>query len=303
MASNDGGPLKNVAAHAEFETHERKSRRMLVAMACSDAAYKRTKQSAQVCVDQFLKKHGVQNLNIIEFRDTKYIAAENDVYFVLAFKGTDPKNSDDVWNDMTCWNRHGFKTKGGQYVEMHHGFYDQFRACYDFLCDMRQDIPVHTRIADSKKEVIITGHSLGGAVATIYCLDLLVKSSEHNESPVWSCVTFGCPFTAGGDAAQYLTQRGCSRFFENYTTKNDPVPAASEIPLWVLSVFSVVRIVRAMRFWSTLKPIGVWMVMENRGNVITDLDALYKDRAGTLKMIYNVISFKSHSMSYYKSLV
>ena len=99
---------------------------------------------------------------------------------MLVFRGTQPDIKADIWTDVALTLH---KTRDG---EVHTGFRDAYRE-------------VQTQIHESlikigKIPLYITGHSLGGALATVAAQDLEHKYGDQ----IAACYTFGSPRVGDG---------------------------------------------------------------------------------------------------------
>lgn len=104
-------------------------------------------------------------------------------FLVLAFRGTEPSKAADIKSDVRALPTRIGPEDGKQMV--HSGFYDAFRAVEQHICKdlgepSEKDLPLY-----------ITGHSLGGALATVatHCLSSDYLSSDR----LAACYTYGGP--------------------------------------------------------------------------------------------------------------
>ncbi len=102
-----------------------------------------------------------------------YLETKDHIFFV--FRGTE-ETSTDIKTDLKFW-----RTKYKNF-KVHTGFYDAFEKI------KQQAIVDVTYAKNTKKHVVYCGHSMGGALATIMCCDVLPDS----------LITFGCPRVSGG---------------------------------------------------------------------------------------------------------
>jgi len=103
---------------------------------------------------------------------TKVYVTWNNVYTVISFTGTEPENgASDYLTDLNL-----IPKKSGQGGVVHSGFKKAFETVWDKVNDIlhRPDVP---------STVWITGHSLGGALATLAASRIAARG----------CYTFGSP--------------------------------------------------------------------------------------------------------------
>ena len=125
----------------------------------------------------------------LRYRGTQAFVARNDEGItILAFRGTQPTRIEDLLADF----RFRLKPWPGSAARVHAGF----RSCYLAVSSL-----VHQLLAtpapdgdERPQTLLLTGHSLGGALATLAAADL--KASGVDVSAV---VTFGSPLV--GDAS------------------------------------------------------------------------------------------------------
>jgi triacylglycerol lipase len=102
-------------------------------------------------------------------------AVWNKEEYVLAFRGTEPDEISDVLADLKAWPA-GAMTHG----KVHMGFKDEVDKLWD-------EIVMHHGKGHSNKRFMITGHSLGAAMATI------ATSRFEEYTNVHQLTTFGSP--------------------------------------------------------------------------------------------------------------
>lgn len=149
---------------------------------------------------------------------------ETDKTAVIAFRGTE-KSIADIKTDLEAGF---FKTDNGTMV--HEGFR---KAYAQVAVDIQQ---AYAGLSDYK--VYITGHSLGGALATLatYALD---ADTSINTDNLAACYTYGCPRVGTGDLAEGLRT-------PVYRVVNDvdvvprlPPSYVLDFILWILKFFRI----------------------------------------------------------------
>jgi hypothetical protein len=131
---------------------------------------------------------------------------------VIAFRGTD--EAQDVVRDLRfCFARGPL---GG---DVHSGFLSAWRA-------VRDEIKDHAfQAKSSKKQIIFTGHSLGGAIAT------LAHAQARSWGLVTACYTFGAPRVGDRDFAREYERERLHELHYRMVMEGDPVPGLP--PAWL----------------------------------------------------------------------
>lgn len=132
------------------------------------------------------------------------VVCSNDSKVVIAFRGTnDPRD----W--ITNANVASAEVSGGS---VHKGFYEATMLFYRDVLDQAKSY------GGRNKEVYVTGHSLGGAMAMLFCYESL----SRRELEVASLFTFGQPLAARKDVAKRLNQ-GLGKKYWRFVNGNDLV--------------------------------------------------------------------------------
>ncbi|MDG4656420.1 lipase family protein [Ectobacillus antri] len=102
---------------------------------------------------------------------------ESENKIIVSFRGT---QSDPNWVSDSLVNQRTFSygTKSGL---VHHGFLSIYETCRDTIMDTLLTLP--------NKSLLVTGHSLGGALATLHILDARLNTSLSDVT----LYTFGAP--------------------------------------------------------------------------------------------------------------
>ena len=164
---------------------------------------------------------------------------------IVAFRGTEPTEFSDVKADLLAFKRKS-KTEG----MVHMGFKIELRKLWSDIEALLQK--------SKRKQLWVTGHSLGGAMAT------LCASRLEEKNPI--LFTYGSPrvggkeFCVGMDVEHY-------RFRNN----NDIVPT---VPLWIMGYrhhgteryINHYGNIRRLSFWQKIKDSfrGRWCAMKNK---------------------------------------
>lgn len=129
---------------------------------------------------------------------------EHKKYYCLAFRGT---------NELADWidNINAF-TVEELFGKFHRGFWNSVEDIWQPLYSRYQELN-----QTNKRPLFITGHSLGGAMATIATARLV-----HLDLPFTSVYTFGSPRSMGRDASRIFNAECKSRFFR-FHNNNDIV--------------------------------------------------------------------------------
>ena len=128
---------------------------------------------------------------------------EHEEYLCMVFRGT---------NEILDWldNINVFTTKE-LFGEFHRGFWNSVEDVWKTIYETYQTL------REKKRPLFITGHSLGGAMATIAAAKLV-----HEDKPFAGVYTFGQPRTMTRDTSLIFNSECGSRFFR-FHNNNDLV--------------------------------------------------------------------------------
>lgn len=144
---------------------------------------------------------------------------------IVAFRGTEKKWADvktDLSFNLVSPNVSLPNVKWAEGAAVHEGFVNGFSSIEQNLTDAlkpyaARDIPI-----------VFTGHSLGGALATLACLYYeQFFNAQIGKNPVSACYTFGAP-RLGNTALQGL----CKVPVYRYVNAADPVPRLPPEAFW-----------------------------------------------------------------------
>lgn len=155
-------------------------RAQLLATIFDKVAYDHVAEQARLDIQ--LAEFDFKIVKTFDNAGTQAILVENKDYIVLAFRGTETDSLDDIKADARANIR-----KCETYGMIHSGFYFAYQA-------VRFDVE-HTlsQAPYCDKPLYITGHSLGGAVATV------ATKFIHHKGGLAACYTFGSPRVGNDD--------------------------------------------------------------------------------------------------------
>jgi predicted lipase len=156
--------------------------------------------------------YSINKKYLIESKKTDtqcYVFAENDITYIV-FRGTEKKFRD-IFTDLWAFKKElPFKNKKG--IRVHRGFLDAYMSVRDEIL---------TKVLElNSKRIIITGHSLGGALATLCGVDLQKNSIVHWHN--LHLATFGSPKVGNRKFKKSFNNRVFS--YDRYVNRLDLVP-------------------------------------------------------------------------------
>jgi len=139
---------------------------------------------------------------------------------VVAHQGTDPSNLLSLLNDaelaLVDLNTTTFPAASGKGIQVHDGFQDTFeRTSAGVLSGVQSAIA-----STGATNVLVTGHSLGAAVAT---LDAMMLIENLDPSIQMTTSVFGLP-RVGDQAWADFVDASLGTTLSHITNQNDPVP-------------------------------------------------------------------------------
>jgi hypothetical protein len=130
---------------------------------------------------------------------------------IYAIRGTEIEyNLMDVLRDLAFWR------KEIRDIDVHYGFVKGWLSIKDKVLE-------HYASTTDDKPMVLTGHSMGGAIATIGAFDLML--SEWTES--MECVSFGAPRCINKED-DYKDEAGhVEKVVTSYVHYRDPIPSST----------------------------------------------------------------------------
>ena len=220
---------------------------------------------------------GFAQVTPLAAKETQCFVASNADILVVAFRGTEPSNLKDWLTDARI------KYSAGPFnSKVHNGFKKALKDIWPAL------ISEIARQQTHGQSLWITGHSLGGALATLctaYLRDQGFNANDPKDKPVFGTYTYGCPRVGNGDFAQKLNQDSGNRIFR-FVNNNDIV---TRVPPRTLNYSHVGKFLYFNADGSTLETDpGYWYrFLETVKGVFEDFGNLGPD------------AFKDHFMNHY----
>jgi triacylglycerol lipase len=128
----------------------------------------------------------INQLHFFDKRNTQAFIAANNEFVVISFRGTEPRNLKDWMNNTKISLIPGY---GGS---VHRGFSEALDDIWDEI------VTLLSQFQDKNQPIFLTGHSMGGALATMTAVRLGEKYYQH----IQGIYTFGCPRMGDGKFVQ-----------------------------------------------------------------------------------------------------
>ena len=175
------------------------------------------------------KALGFTSVKFFDIEGAQAYVVGNKDRITVAFRGTEPTEKSDVFADLEATHERGF----------HEGFYGEYE---------KLQLKVHAEVAKlmgrKKRPVYVTGHSLGAAIASIFCFHYPTAEALY---------TYGCPRNATPSKCKELK-------VPHYrcVNNNDIVPSVPPALLWYkhhgeLRYINFYGNVRKMSWWQRFK--------------------------------------------------
>ena len=160
-------------------------------------------------VNKKFRKHGFYDTKFCNKRGAQCYVVWNDTDAVICFRGTEPKEMSDIKADLNAIQKQGLHNKG----DVHGGFQGEINKIWDLIIEKVNELKNH--------KIYITGHSLGGAMATI-----CAKRLQEQKVEVQCLYTYGSPRV--GDKRWVKSLQIPHYRFQN---NNDVV---CKVPFWIM---------------------------------------------------------------------
>tara|TARA_B100000287_G_C20384037_1_gene682801 strand:- start:19 stop:762 length:744 start_codon:yes stop_codon:yes gene_type:complete len=160
-------------------------------------------------VSKKFRKHGFHSNKYCSKNGAQCYIVWNDTNAVICFRGTEPKEMSDIKADLNAIQRQGLHNKG----DVHGGFQGEINKLWDLIVEKIDELKNH--------KIYITGHSLGGAMATI-----CAKRLQEQQVEVQCLYTYGSPRV--GDKRWVKSLQIPHYRFQN---NNDVV---CKVPFWIM---------------------------------------------------------------------
>ena len=197
----------------------------------------------EICIQENINLYGSEHGKVIPILEKRQYIKIDHVEFsygvyrdkvIITFAGSDEWS--DWIDDFKFW-----KTKdklGTILAHIHHGFDEQYEAVRKRVTDLINDFKLD--------DFIISGHSLGGAIATCMALDYIGKKK-------FSLTTFGSPRVMDYKTATYFNNN--VKNSKRFVYKNDLV---THVPTALMSFYHIDTLIPLGKksFWNTINPYG-----------------------------------------------
>ncbi len=204
------------------------------AVVCSKAVYAEDDRACERFLTENVANHGLSpSVSRSRHGECCFLIAEEELSagssskkagggrVYVAFRGTRTKED---WKD----NLRAYQVEGNVSCtakairgKVHSGFLD--RAA---------QFPVEKLLSDESlrdREIVLCGHSLGGAIATIVAVMMMVDVEKKRKAGFGAdravtCVTFGAPLVGDEDLRAFCDEHGISKNLFHFVSDGDPVP-------------------------------------------------------------------------------
>ncbi|XP_066277427.1 uncharacterized protein [Branchiostoma lanceolatum] len=192
------------------------------ALICSEAVYLSDlpdTDAIQQFFDHERNLHDFERVSVSRYGSVGYLLAETrdkEEVFV-AFKGT--TDFKDVMSDLNIWQEGAGQSRGSH----NSGVGGKYHAGFMHLAFR---VPADRIVEEySNSRIVVCGHSLGGAVAHIVALNMMVYLRTKGQ-PVdnVTSIAFGAPYFGNDGAQQFAEEHNLSPRMLTIVDEKDPVP-------------------------------------------------------------------------------
>lgn len=213
----------------------------------SKAAYTRmndgSPDAAMILTELQAEDQDIADVIAFHNESSSAILVEHAEYFALAFRGTDEVRD---WIDNI--NTIPLAALFGKF---HRGFYTSLERIWPKIVNYYQTRRLELRQIDDKpKGLFLTGHSLGGAMATIAASRLIEK-----DYPFTGVYTFGQPRAVTASTADTFNIRARSRFYR-FQNNNDIV---TRLPARMMGYSHVGTYMHILQNKTIVNDPGLWL--------------------------------------------
>tara|TARA_Y100000590_G_C15449968_1_gene912309 strand:- start:60 stop:830 length:771 start_codon:yes stop_codon:yes gene_type:complete len=159
------------------------------------------------------KRHGFNKITYIDVEGAQAYLCYNNKDLVITCRGTEPTEMNDIMADLEV-----FKSDSVTGTKIHQGFKEEVDKIYDVVEEL-------VELNGEMKNIWVTGHSLGGAMATI-----LAQRLEFADGyDVHTLYTFGSP-RVGGPRFRAWCDKHLNH--QRFVNNNDVVPCVPTVFRW-----------------------------------------------------------------------
>ncbi|MEQ8318751.1 MAG: lipase family protein [Rhodospirillales bacterium] len=171
----------------------------------------------------------------------------NDAEVVIAFRGTQ-RNYADILTDLKFRKRDYWSPYSGAPIQVHRGFLDQWLSIRERVLSLA------TAAAVDGRQIVATGHSLGGALAVLATISWRL---------VAACITFGAPRVGTSEIREAIKLSTAA--FRRYVHGADIVPI---VPLLAMGFRHGVRPVYLTRGSHVIDACPLWRELLGRSRSV-----------------------------------
>ena len=176
----------------------------------SQTTIENTVQNTWGMTAKYISKTDEKKLIFSGSIDTQAFVAGNEQVIIVAFRGTEPNNINDWKTDFKFEKFPVLLVGSTQTVNVHRGFWEALNLVWNEITEYIRTF------ADRGQSIWLTGHSLGGALATLAAFRL-IQSSEFSLSGLY---TFGQPRVGKWGFADFFNKSQRNKIFR-FVNNND----------------------------------------------------------------------------------